>query len=1021
LTKATYPNNALKLVTASVGPKRAQHLLALEGGAFDIELQYQVPVTKKESESGFALPAQFGLVNVLTLTLDNLDVDVVSPQAVSVDRKSAGKDTTATLVLAPLNEIWVGWKPRSRDVAREKAVFYAELTQLYVPTAGVIEGLHHAAIRPAQGELGELVFNVPKGATITDVLDPATDAPVEEGKPQPPSIVSQWRFDPDTGKLRVNLTPPQSRPFHLLVRSQIATGPLPVAQAVGLIAVENAAGQIGLLGVATGNEVQLDTVTADTLSPINLEDFPDDLVPTLEEQVPGLTVRRAFRYADVKTTVALKASAVEPDVRIESQDTLSLGEDRVLLASNATVEVTRAGIFRLSFALPAGMDVESIAGAALSHWTELKTDAGRIITMHLRGRTEGQQQFAISLTGPGLKAAKALVAPQLLFREASKQRGTFLVVPEQGMRLQVATREGVTQLDPQKSGIKQKGVLAFRVLQTPWSLALDIEQVDPWVQVTSLQHATVGEAFIKVVANLQYQIENTGLKAFRVALPTNAENVHFQGDQVADFIKPPNAKDEMAPWDVKLHRRVIGQYLLQVTYQVPLPPNAAETQLRPVNALDINLQRGFVTVQSGGRLQVRIDAVPPSLQPTEWQSIPRALQKDLTASSASFAYRLVDPAFRLPLKLERHEATKLLPARVNNITFTSVISDNGAMLTQARLEIIPGDKRLLHLTLPKNAKFWFSFVNQNGVWPWREGDEILIPLEQQSRSGQAIPVSLFYSSQIGDAGTSALDLQLHAPKFDLPLENITWKVYLNEKWKLKKWTGSLQMQREQIVSRAAAVDVQTYLQSEATQKREKTKAAEQMLNFGNDALQQGNPQEARRAFESAWNLSQHDNAFNEDARVQLHNLKLQQAIVGLNVRNSAVTGEPDALAGKLREGRGGKDPSYTQQDAKQIIDRNTADDNAAFNRLAERLIQQQDAAVSNPASIQANIPEQGRLITFSRSVAVDNWTDLQIGLEAKAATSAGWTRRLLILLGTALAFASASRVGQNFSSREKQA
>src|SRR5204862_3805829 len=138
-----------------------------------------------------------------------------------------------------LNEIWVGWKPRSRDVAREKAVFYAELTQLYVPTAGVIEGLHHAALRPAQGELGELAFSVPKGATITDVLDPATDASVQEGKPQPPSIVSQWRFDPDTGKLRVNLTPPQSGPFNLLIRSQIATGPLPVAQPVGLIAVDN--------------------------------------------------------------------------------------------------------------------------------------------------------------------------------------------------------------------------------------------------------------------------------------------------------------------------------------------------------------------------------------------------------------------------------------------------------------------------------------------------------------------------------------------------------------------------------------------------------------------------------------------------------------------------------------------------------------------------------------------------------------------------------------------------------------
>jgi hypothetical protein len=301
----------------------------------------------------------------------------------------------------------------------------------------------------------------------------------------------------------------------------------------------------------------------------------------------------------------VKASAVEPDVRVESQDTLSLGEDRALLGEQC--DGRNHARRNLSTELCASCREwmwNPITGKAVSHWTELKTEAERIITMHLRGRTEGKQEFAISLTGPGLKSAKAWVAPQLVFREASKQRGTFLIVPEQGMRLQVTTREGVTQLDPQKAGIKQKGVLAFRVLQTPWNLALDVEQVDPWVQVTSLQHATVGEAQIKITANLQYQIENTGLKSFRVKLPAAAENVHFQGDQVADFLKQPNVNEEMVPWEVKLHRRVIGRYPLQVTYQVPLPANAAETKLLPVIADGVNLQRGFVTVQSGGRLQV---------------------------------------------------------------------------------------------------------------------------------------------------------------------------------------------------------------------------------------------------------------------------------------------------------------------------------------------------------------------------------------------------------------------------------
>ena len=101
-----------------------------------------------------------------------------------------------------------------------------------MPSAGVIEGVHFVALRPAQGELSELVLTVPAGTSITDVLDAS-----RLGQPQadqravaPAAIVSLWRFDPDTRKLRVTLHPPQSRPFTLLVRSQLSTGPLPAEQ-----------------------------------------------------------------------------------------------------------------------------------------------------------------------------------------------------------------------------------------------------------------------------------------------------------------------------------------------------------------------------------------------------------------------------------------------------------------------------------------------------------------------------------------------------------------------------------------------------------------------------------------------------------------------------------------------------------------------------------------------------------------------------------------------------------------------
>jgi hypothetical protein len=716
-------------------------------------------------------------------------------------------------------------------------------------------------------------------------------------------------------------------------------------------------------------------------------------------------LRRAYRYAQTSAELALKASPVEPDVRVEMQDTLSLGEDRTVLAANAAVEITRAGIFRLSFPLPAGFDVETISGPPLSHWTELKTDGKRIITLHLNGKTEGRHQFAISLAGPGVKAATNWVVPQVVWREAGKQRGTYMLVPEQGLRLQVASTEGVTQLDPQKAGIKQKGVLAFRVLQTPWNLALAIEQVDPWIQVTSLQHALITESLLKMAANLQYQIENTGLKTLRVYVPTNAESVRFQGDQVADFM-PLNGvvKDGLQLWEIKLHRRVIGTYLLQVNYQKPLPEQTTVATLAGLQAGEVNSQRGFVTVQSGGRLQLKTDTVPNSLQPAEFQSIPKQLQKDLPAQAANLTFRMVEPSFELALKLERHDAAKLLAARVNGLNLNSVISDDGVMLTQVRLEIMPGDKRLLELTLPSDGRFWFAFVNQNGVWPWREKDHLLIPLEQQSRGNQPVTVEVFYSCKIGSTNPRALNLELLAPRFDLPLENVVWRVCLSEKWDVKDWSGAFQLQLQEVASTAAATDINDYLQKEAGLQQQRSQQAEQLMAVANDALQKGDPQQARRAFQGAFSLSTHDSAFNEDARVQLHNVKLQQALVGLNLRQVANAGESDALAGKVRELRNRKEVTYSQQDAKTFIERNTADENAALMRLAERLIQQQDAAVSSPAAIRANIPDQGRVLTFKRAIVVDKRANLGIKLEAIAARTASSATRTAILAATLALF-----------------
>lgn len=1030
LTSIRYPDRSLTLLRARNGTQDSQRLVAQRAGLFDIDLQYQLPLRSVAGDNQFTVPLRPGIVTQLKLAILGADVEVSSPQAVSVERTTVGTNTEATLVLSPANCTQVSWSPRSRDARREKSVFYADLSQVLVPGPGVIEGAHRVAIRPAQGELSELEFTVPPGATITEVLDDAAvRSPraigIERGTP---GLVAWWRFDPDARQLRVALGTAQSRPFVLLIRSQFPAGALPFQQQAGLLTVRNAAGQIGTLGIATGSEVQLDAAepvdssvvvaasdnaragtTAPTvpgaLTAMNLEDFSAIALAPFGEQVPRLTVRRAFRYSEPGGAILLKASAVKPDVRVETQETLSLGEDRALLAVSASVEITRAGIFRISFSLPEGFDVESISGSALSHWTESKSDTERLVTLHLQGKTEGKQQFAITLAGAGIRRAGTWLVPQIVFREAEKQRGTLLVVPDQGMRLSVAERESVTQLDPEKSGIREKGVLAFRILQAPARLSLDIEQVDPWIQVTSLQHVDVSEARMKIAGSLQYQIENAGLKSLQVRLPSDAEGVRFQGDQLADFISSDTVTNGLKTWEIKLHRRIIGSYLLRVSYQVPLAQNAPDTTVRGVEPVEANVRRGFVTIESAPRLQVSANSIPSTLQPVEWQAIPRSLQQDLPSSAASLAYRLAGAGFTLPLQVERHDAARLLPARVEQVALESVVSANGTVLTRVRLVLLPGDKRLLQFKLPPEARFWFAFVNQSGVWPWREEDRILIPLDPASRKDQPVPVEIFYSRQSSglprnslQADRGTLEAALRAPQFDLPLENITWRISMDDRWKLRDWSGSLQFQEEALV--APAGDLSMYLQTEAARQQERNLEAENLLNSANTALEAGDPQQARRKFQAAYGLSTHDTAFNEDARVQLHNLKLQQALVGLALHQAnSTSGSGGRAGGVALNAPGDSQFNYTQQQAKDLIDRTTAGNDGAFLQVAERLVQQQDAAIASASALTASVPVQGRTLTFTRAVLVDPWADMNVSLTATARQGIPVTAKLLVLAG----------------------
>jgi len=133
------------------------------------------------------------------------------------------------------------------------------------------------------------------------------------------------------------------------------------------------------------------------------------------------------------------------------------------------------------------------------------------------------------------------------------------------------------------------------------------------------------------------------------------------------------------------------------------------------------------------------------------------------------------------------------------------------------------------------------------------------------------------------------------------------------------------------------VDVQSYLQNEVKPEPRETKAAEEMLAMGNTLLQQGEPQQARRAFQSAYGLSTHDDAFNEDARVTASQLEASTSPRRLERPPGCRGGRNRCRVRQVPDLRDRKALLTHNRKAKQIIDALPADDNEALMRLAERL------------------------------------------------------------------------------------
>jgi hypothetical protein len=237
---------------------------------------------------------------------------------------------------------------------------------------------------------------------------------------------------------------------------------------------------------------------------------------------------------------------------------------------------------------------------------------------------------------------------------------------------------------------------------------------------------------------------------------------------------------------------------------------------------------------------------------------------------------------------------------------------------------------------------------------------------------------------VGSTGWSWRAQRYEGPRFNLPLNNITWTFHVPPGFKYYDMDGTLELVEQARSSWQTPFNESGYLTSNRELVELNRDKAKSDMERSDKYAQQGQQKLAKKALEEAMTLAPNQADY-EDARVQYRTLSKQQAVVGLVQRRNKMRWDNNIQdEQQVRQMRGFQEGNYTKQYAEQIAQSLDEKENDALGLLADKFMDQQAAAAGVAEAINVNLPDQGVVLQFQRPMQIQS--DAEMYVQFKAAT-----------------------------------
>jgi hypothetical protein len=427
-----------------------------------------------------------------------------------------------------------------------------------------------------------------------------------------------------------------------------------------------------------------------------------------------------------------------------------------------------------------------------------------------------------------------------------------------------------------------------------------------------------------------------------------------------------------------------------VTYETRYDPADGTVPLAPILCEDADLQQGHIAVFATDRVELSAEPTDASLRPAEVRNIPKFFGAD-DLSGAAMCYRTASAQHVLTVQAQQHRAAEQIGADVRRTDITTVVTETGQSIHQVKLFLRVGTQRHLQTVLPDKAVLWAVAVDGEPAQPSLRqipgGDRAyLVPLPQQA--ADEVTVEMVYVTELASGpGQWSGSHQVSGPRFDLPLKQISWQLYVPEGFAYDDFGGTLTLDKKTIAGRQIQrYGLQSYEEQIIQNNQINDRRAQQQQVLAHELAQKGLQTQARRALSKGYNFSRNNLALNEDIRVDLDNLLRQQVKVGLvNGRDrlrQQTSGQAESPSNNPLL-QSAPDMSFSQQQAERIESSLGQADNENLDLITRRIIQAQEAAEGSLAQLEITMPLRGQVLRFDSPLQVEPSADMTVSFKAQ--------------------------------------